>query len=342
MKNTLKSFDNADNQGRQNPLVSIIIPIYMVENYLERCIESILGQTYCNYEMLLVDDGSPDNCGVICDEYAKKYGNIRVLHQKNQGVSAARNNAIMVAQGDYITFIDPDDFVTEDYIQYLMSLIQKYNAEIAIGNHIYQYESTEPKSPKPESQSCFYKTEEALIKMNYIDGFGSVVWGKMYRAELVASNLFPIGKRYEDVATTYRIIGDSTGVAYGNKQIYYWVQRSSSFMHKSFSKSQFDGMEATENQISYIRAKFPAALPAAKYRHTAKAVELASILFSCDGDRESFKKLQSYADEYADEVLKDVNVKESMRIRIRALKMGYLPSKLVYHIHKILKSYRLK
>ena len=96
------------------PFISIIVPVYKVERYLPRCVESIINQTYRCFELILVDDGSPDNCGVLCDEYAEKYDYIKVIHQSNQGLSAARNNAVPISKGEYITFIDSDDFVTED------------------------------------------------------------------------------------------------------------------------------------------------------------------------------------------------------------------------------------
>ena len=113
--------------------VSVIVPVYKVEKYLGRCIESIIAQTYRDFELILVDDGSPDNCGKICDEYAKKYDYIRVLHQQNQGLSAARNNGVPLSRGAWITFIDSDDFVTPDYLEYLAGLCDTYKAEIAVG-----------------------------------------------------------------------------------------------------------------------------------------------------------------------------------------------------------------
>ena len=141
------------NESKQKPLVSVIVPIYNVEQYLRRCIDSVLAQTYTNYELILVDDGSPDACGKICDEYAARNPKIKVIHQKNQGLSAARNNAVPKSNGEYITFIDSDDFVSKDYLQYLVSLIQKYDAQISAGGFVYQYENRELKQPKDETET---------------------------------------------------------------------------------------------------------------------------------------------------------------------------------------------
>ena len=117
--------------------VSVVVPIYKVEKYLRRCIDSILAQTYKNIEVILVDDESPDKCGLICDEYAKKYPFVKVIHQKNMGLSGARNSGTKVAGGDYVTFVDSDDFVTPDYVEYLLSLITLYDADVSVARFVY-------------------------------------------------------------------------------------------------------------------------------------------------------------------------------------------------------------
>ena len=114
-------------------LVSVIVPIYKVEAYIDKCIRSILKQTYKNYEVILVDDGSPDKCPDICDKYACEYDNIRVLHKKNGGLSDARNAGVSIARGEYVTFVDSDDYIADDYIETLVSMKKKYNVEIEVG-----------------------------------------------------------------------------------------------------------------------------------------------------------------------------------------------------------------
>lgn len=327
--------------GEYEPLVSVIVPVYKVEKYLKKCIDSILAQTYTNYELILVDDGSPDHCGQICDEYAEKYEFVTVIHQDNQGLSGARNSAVPKSKGEYITFVDSDDFITEDCISYLVGLARAFNADISVGSHIYQYEGKELKQPREESERDFFSPEEALIRMNYAQGVGLTAWGKLYRRELVEANPYPVGKYYEDLATTYKIVGASNGVAYGNKQIYYWLQRSNSIMHSGFNERQLAGIDATRNQLDYIQKNYPAAEAAAKYRYTAKAVELTDILFSSGGDIKIFRKLKGFMDEYADEVLKDNDAKQSIKIRIRAMKLGYYPAKLAFALHKMLKEAKI-
>ena len=329
--------DLNDSIFNQKPLVSVIVPVYKVEQYLKRCVDSILAQTYNNYEVILVDDGSPDNCGKICDEYSEKYSQINVIHQSNQGLSAARNNAVPESKGEYITFIDSDDYITYDYLEYLVFLIQKYDAQISAGSFVYQYESGPEKERKEETESSFYSPENALENMNYANGFGLTAWGKLYKRSLVEANPYPIGKLFEDIATTYKIVGGSTGVAYGNKQIYYWIQRSNSIMRSSFNMKQLDGIEAAQNQLVYIQEHFPKAEAAAKYRLTSKAVELTGTMFASGGDKKIFKTLRESMRQYATEVLRNPKAKRSMKVRIIAMQLGYYPAKITFGVHESLK-----
>ena len=289
-----EDYDNAI----EHPSISVIVPVYKVEKYLSKCIDSLISQTYKNYELILVDDGSPDSCGDICDEYKSKYSNIIVIHQENQGLSMARNNAVPYARGDYITFIDSDDYVTPDYLEYLISLIKTYKTQISVGGMIYQYENKPLMNPREETKKECYTVDEALTKMNYGIGFGATAWGKLYKKELIEKYPYPQGKLYEDLFTTYKIISAADGVALGNKQIYYWVQRTGSIMRRPFRKDQFDGILAAKEQLQYIEKYHPAALPAAKYRYAAKAIELIGISLLSGGNRKVFKLLKREMKKY--------------------------------------------
>ena len=184
---------DAQKTNSTEPLVSIIVPVYKVEKYLDRCVQSIVSQTYKNIEVFLVDDGSPDNCGKMCDEYAEKYPYIHVIHQENQGPSAARNNAVPHTNGAYITFIDSDDYVTSDYLEYLVSLQQKFNADVAIGGHKYLYENSKLKNKQVEDVTVCLTSAEALSRMNYGKGFSVFAWGKLYKRELIERHPYPGG-----------------------------------------------------------------------------------------------------------------------------------------------------
>ena len=325
----------------EKPLVSIIVPVYKVKKYLGRCVASIIEQTYQNVETILVDDGSPDNCGALCDEYAHKYPSIHVIHQENAGQAAARNNAAKKALGEYIVFIDSDDFVEPDYVEYLLGLLQKYGTDMAIGGFTYLYDGKQPMRRTFANESeVVWTATEALIKINYNQGCGATPWAKIFKKELILKHPFPEGQLYEDLATMYKIVGDCVSVAFGSRKVYYWVQRSGSTMRMNFDERQFAGIEAAWNQIQYVEKTYPRALASAKYRYTAKAVELISNCFSTSGDKKVFKKLRDKMNIYAKDVLKDKHSKKTMKVRIIAVKLGYYPARIVFKLHEIAKKIR--
>ena len=327
--------DHIDFKTEDKPLVSVIIPVYKVEKYLDRCVQSIIGQTYRNFEVFLVDDGSPDNCGQICDKYAAEYYCIHVIHQKNAGQGAARNRAAKLAKGEYISFIDSDDYIEPDYLEYLVSLIKKYNADVSIGGFGYLYEGNTPGKRKMENETeCELSGEEALIRMNYNKGLGATPWAKLYRKELIIRYPFPEGQIYEDLATLYKIFCDSEKVVLGNRTIYYWVQRVGSTMRMGFDERQMAGIDAVKAQIEYVKEKCPAVLKSARYRYTAKAVELMAVCFNSGGDRDVFQRLRKHMNLYADEVLGDRQAKITMKLRIIGAKLGYYPAKAVFMLHE--------
>ena len=191
-----------------NPLISVIIPIYNVEQYLKRCVESLRHQTYSNLEIILVDDGSPDSCGKICDDYQKADNRIKVIHKKNGGLSDARNVGIGMAQGEYITCIDSDDFVSPFFIENLWVAIEKSKCEIATSWFIDYYEGDNiPETKKMNIKDItVLSKEEFYKKLLYQDGVEVSAWGKLYKASLFQGVKYPVGKLYEDIPTTYLLI----------------------------------------------------------------------------------------------------------------------------------------
>ena len=233
------------------PLVSIIVPIYKVEPYLRRCLDSIVNQTYTNLEIILVDDGSPDNCPQICDEYAAKDKRIIVIHKENGGLSDARNAGLDICKGEYISFVDSDDWVDEKYIEVLLSLSIKENTDIVIG----EYVKTNGKIPQKEENvwTKTYSSKEALIRLFSKNNITyTVSWGKLYKKELFNSIRFPIGKYHEDEFTTYILFYRSTKIAYTNKVIYYYFRHSNSI---TGSRHPWDVLEALEQRYLFFKDK---------------------------------------------------------------------------------------
>ena len=316
--------------------VSVIVPVYKVEQYLARCLDSLLAQTYRELEVILVDDGSPDGCGEICEAYARRDPRFRVLHQENQGQAAARNNAAAEAAGEFIVFVDSDDFVVPDYIEYLVWLQRQDNADMAVARGIYYFEHTEPKVYPDDRSAVLLTPEEALIRMNYNQGMGAMPWAKIFRRELVLRHPFPAGRIYEDLATMYRLICDSERIAYGKRRIYYWSQREGSTMHMRFDERQYAALTATEEMLEFVSAEVPGALASAKARHETKIIELMGLAMKSEDRRESYRRLKARSRFYR-EVMGDGNVRLSQKLRMAGMRMGYLPARLVFAVHDKLK-----
>lgn len=176
------------------PLVSVIVPCYNVEQYLPQCIDSILNQTYQNLEVWLVDDGSPDRCGEICDEYAKKDARIKVINKKNGGLADARNVALDVMTGEYVVFVDSDDYISPTHIEGLYHLIEKYGADVSVNTFCSFYEGSSP-NPSPKSTKDWVLDGlHAAEIMFYQEHFDTTAWGKCIR--LACLMVFAIHKVY--------------------------------------------------------------------------------------------------------------------------------------------------
>lgn len=242
------------------PLISIIVPIYKVENYLRKCIESIINQTYKNLEIILVDDGSPDNCPKICDEYAKKDSRIVVIHQKNGGLSNARNSGLHVAKGEFIGFVDGDDYIEADMYETLYNAIIQNNAQMSICD-FYVVNQKQEKMQKEiqtnikEDKKIFNKQEamkEMLLDIN-IRGY---VWTKLFKKDCFESLRFPEGKNYEDIAISIKCFEKTDKIVYINKQKYNYVQRENSIDHVKSERNLRDAIEVSYERYKYVKKNY--------------------------------------------------------------------------------------
>lgn len=213
-----------------DPLISVIVPIYGVEAYLNQCLDSLLNQTYKNLEIILVDDGSPDGCPAICDEYATKDPRVRVIHKENGGLSDARNAGIDVAQGEYIGFVDSDDWVMPDMYEYLLQGVLGYQSEISYCGFVNVHDTW---ADYPNNQTDKVFTAETALNELFFDRLGNFAWNKLYKAELWEGIRFPVGKNFEDIRTTYKLFERASRIAILKEPKYYYRIRQGSIMHDS-------------------------------------------------------------------------------------------------------------
>lgn len=239
----------------ENSLITVIVPVYNVEKYLRKCIDSILVQTYQNLEIILVDDGSRDNSGSICDEYAKQDSRIIVIHKENGGLSDARNAALDIAKGVYITCVDSDDYLAEDYVEYLYLLLTNNDADISICVFKKVYGANEQLDNCRENISVF-NDEEALEELLYQRKIVPSAWCKLYRKELFAEIRYPKGLYYEDFAVIYKLLSKCKKVVMGEMQKYYYLQRQDSIMNEEFNVKKMQRIQVVNELKEYVDARY--------------------------------------------------------------------------------------
>ena len=208
--------------------ITVIVPVYNVEKYLDRCMESILAQTYTKLEIILVDDGATDSSGAICDFYAQKDARVQVIHKENGGLSSARNAALDIAQGEYIGFVDSDDYISVDMFEKLYQACVQYESEIAICCHYTERGDRLLIEEPIVDESIQYTGVEALELLIRDQGIRNYAWDKLYKASLFQSIRYPDGRNYEDIATTYLLFYRAKRICSIPRYLYYYQIREGS------------------------------------------------------------------------------------------------------------------
>lgn len=241
----------------QTPLISVIVPVYNVEPYLRRCVDSILRQTYRNLEILLVDDGSTDRSGTICDACAQQDTRVKVIHQKNQGQAAARNHGIDQAKGEYLSFVDSDDFIDECMIKVLYCDLCETGADVAaIECQTFEREDEIKHESKMSSRQCMTGAE-ALRRVLILDGIEDFPVNKLYKKEIFENIRFPVGRVFEDLGTTYKILAGSNKVAFRPQPLYFYFQRADSTLHQKSLKFYRDKYDMVMERFCFVKEKYP-------------------------------------------------------------------------------------
>lgn len=240
----------------KNELISIVVAVYNVESYIASCIDSLLSQSYTNIEIILVDDGSTDCSGEICDFYSKKDKRIKVIHKKNGGLSSARNIGIKNATGNLVGFVDGDDTVEKEMYDELYTNMILTNSDISICGRYYVYENGKRVVRyKEKSEIKVMNAKEAIAKMNSFSSFDMAAWDKLYKKDLFNSIKFPNGKLSEDYFIMYKIFLHSNNICYTPKPLYNYIQRKNSISHTK--NINFDFIEAAKKQMNDVEKIFP-------------------------------------------------------------------------------------
>lgn len=234
-------------------LITIIIPVYNVECFLVRCLDSVIGQSYKNLEILVIDDGSTDSSGIICDKYAERDNRIKVIHKKNGGLSSARNVGLDSAHGEYVSFIDSDDFISSEFVEHLLQTIKKSEADIAFCDYTFYY-SVEPTCERHQSgRDVLYIGKESIMKnfYNHNCGISVIACNKLYKRDLFENIRFPVGRLYEDEATTYIVFYSSKRVVYLKESLYYYFQRPGSITKDKLTEKNLSIFIALKEVIDF-------------------------------------------------------------------------------------------
>lgn len=238
-------------------LISVIVPVYKVENYISKCIESLINQTYKNLEIILVDDGSPDLSAKICEEYASKDSRIVVLHKENGGLSDARNYGLERAHGELIGFVDSDDYINEHMYEILANTMERIQADIVISNLEEVYEGQPQKTVinsnteyttrmfnNIEAQSVYYDEENIRIAF-------TVAWNKLYKKQVLGDIRYPKGYIHEDEFTTFKYLYNAKNIAFVDVPLYYYLRRDTGIMGSGFNAKKFHLLKAYEQRIEF-------------------------------------------------------------------------------------------
>lgn len=240
-----------------NDLLSVIIPIYKVQPYLDRCVQSVVDQTYTNLEIILVDDGSPDRCPAMCDVWAEKDCRVKVVHKINGGLSDARNAGMSIATGEYIAFVDSDDWLAPEMFERLHAAMRQDGSSIAACSVMMVWEDQTPDRLLTVRNNMILNRTMAQRSLLRDSLLKQPVWYKVYRREIIENICFEVGKYHEDVFWSYQAIGRAECVSIIDYVGYYYTQRTGSIMGAGYSLKRLDALEGRENWYHYIVLNFP-------------------------------------------------------------------------------------
>lgn len=306
----------------EKPLISLVLPVYNIEEYLPACMEKVLGQTYTRLEILLVDDGSTDGCPALCDSYADRDPRVRVLHKENGGLSDARNFGIRHAAGEYISLIDPDDTVDPDYVEYLWNLADKYQALMSVCQHRVLFPNGRVEEfGRPGDRSA--DPAWCLERMLYHDVIDTSAWAKLYHRSLFEKVSYPVGRIFEDIGTTYALFLQCPVIAVGFESKYSYWMHASSIVNASFSVKKLDLPVMTDRMGRAVLKVYPHLYRAVLRRRVYARLSTINQMLDTKEYPEEKEKMIAFVRKHGREILSDPKAPKRDKAAILALRAGY-------------------
>lgn len=303
-------------------MISVIVPVYNVEKYLERCVKSIVAQTYKDLEILLIDDGSTDKSGEMCDDFQQTDSRIKAFHKQNGGLSDARNYGIEHSAGEFISFVDSDDYIDEKMLETLHRLITENDADLAVCSAMDVFEGKEVTQVKEIKEFNLNKVESYKYMLRG-DGIPSAC-NKLYKRQTVGNVRFPVGKLYEDGFFTPQILKKVEKTAVTSKPMYYYFRRADSITTKPFRKGDLDVIEAYDKCVKQVKELCPEALPYAEFRYRNAYFNVLDKMLMRDDCKEipEYKQVVKYLKKHTAQIVKDPGFGKMRKIAAVALKFS--------------------
>lgn len=303
------------------PLISVILPIYNVEQYLEKCIESLRAQKYTNFEALLVDDGSTDGCGGICGRYSRIDDRFVYLHKDNGGVADARNYGLDHASGEYICFVDPDDTVTPEYLSCLYELLTENGTRISACNHWICRDGRMTENTASSDRTEVFRLSEVFERVLYHDTVDVSLWGKLYSREVFRDIRFTVGRIFEDTEFFAQIMCEGGALAYGFRPQYCYQIRSASITTGGFDERKLQYIDAAEKMCTVIEERFPELKGACLRRRVHSRISTLRFMKKC-GRSEEKAQIIAYIKKHGKAVLGDRRTPAADKLAVVSLLFG--------------------
>lgn len=312
--------------NRTKPLVSIVVPVYNVEDYVDFSVRSLVEQTYENIEILLVDDGSTDSSGARCKAWAERDARVHYIYKENGGAASARNAALDVCRGELIAFVDSDDWIDADYLEILYKALITEKADISICGWKNETACQNVPSDSVRDTVCYDKTE-ALNKLFYQEGYDTNMWAKLYRANLFEQIRFPVGNIYEDIAIIYKVFEKVSKVVYTDYNGYHYLLRDTGTTLKKFSKKKMDLIDVADEMEAYILDCYPEVSAAMKSKYVRANFHIYLQIPRVVEYEQERNRIECNINKYRKSVLKDKRTRKGTKV---ALLLSGISYKLFY------------